>query len=426
MEKDLTAIRAEMLDKLQKRKTNYSLDREFYTDEDYYQLDLELIYYRDWIFAGHDIEVAEPGQFFTLQIGQYSVIVTRDKNGEIRAFHNTCRHRGSKICLTEKGNAGGRLVCPYHQWTYDLDGKLVYARGMESQQKFDASQHGLKPVHVAAMGGYIWVCVAEDAPDITEFKKLQEEYFAPHDLRNTKIAMESTIIEKGNWKLVWENNRECYHCRTNHPELCLTFPETPSITGVEGIDDNEEMQNHWKYCESLGFPAKFVIAENGQYRLTRVPLLPGADSYTMTGKPAVKKPLNPRATTGIGSLLLFNYPSTWNHGLVDQGVSFRVLPLSATETQLTTRWLVHKDAVEGVDYTIENLSEVWIATNNQDRRIIQDNQAGIMSPAYQPGPYSVEQESGLIQFVEWYSRAMTERLNPQNKAKARPKLRIVN
>lgn len=422
---DLTAIRQEMLEKLQKRPPSYSLEREFYTDPAYYQVDLDLIYHRDWIFAGHDIEIAEPGHFFTLQVGAYNVIVTRDKNGEIRAFHNTCRHRGSKICLTEKGKAGARLVCPYHQWTYDLDGKLAYARGMDTQPNFDKNQLGLKPVHVAAMGGYIWVCVAENPPDISTFKQLQEDYFGPHGLRDAKIAMESTIIEKGNWKLVWENNRECYHCRTNHPELCLTFPETPSVTGVQGIDENTELQDHWKYCESLGLPSKFVIAENGQYRLMRVPLIPGAETYTMTGQVAVKKPMNPKATKGIGSLLLFNYPSTWNHGLVDQGISFRVLPLSPTETQVTTRWMVHKDAVEGVDYDLKTLTEVWLATNEQDRRIVQDNQAGILSPAYTPGPYSEELESGCIQFVDWYCDAMKDRLQPQNQAGNRPKLRMV-
>ncbi|MDI9408546.1 MAG: aromatic ring-hydroxylating dioxygenase subunit alpha [Candidatus Pacebacteria bacterium] len=409
-----------MLQKLNNRKHNYSLDREFYIDPDFYKIDLETIWYRDWIFAGHDIEIPEPGNFLTLQIGEYSVMVVRDNNGEFKAYHNTCRHRGSKICLTDKGTGAGKLVCPYHQWTYNMeDGKLVYARGMTPE--FNKSEHGLKPVHVEARAGYIWVCIAEEPPDFKEFGALFENYFGPHDLRNTKVAMESTIIENGNWKLVWENNRECYHCRANHPELILTFPEDPAATGVEGMTPDSPMAKHWEYCESLGLPSKFHISEDGQYRFNRTFLLPGAQSYTMDGQPACRMPLNPRATKDIGSMLLFHYPTSWNHGLVDQGVSFRVLPLSPTQTQLTTRWLVHKDAVLGEDYTINRLSEVWIATNNADRRIIQDNAAGIMSPAYKPGPYSVEQESGCIQFVDWYSDTMKTRLGS---SKSAAKLRV--
>ena len=410
-----------VLSKLKNRKPNYSLDREFYLDQDIYNLELETIWYHDWIFAGHDIEIPEPGNFFTLQIGEYSVMVVRDENGEFKAYHNTCRHRGSKICLTEKGKvAGSKLVCPYHQWTYNMsDGRLAYARGMDTAQAFDKSEHFLAPVHLAATAGYIWVCLAEEPPEFKEFSAQFEKYFTPHDYRNTKIAMESTIIENGNWKLVWENNRECYHCRSNHPELILSFPEDPAATGVEGLTDDSPMSKHWDYCESLGLPSRFLLSEDGQYRFNRTFLLPGAQSFTMDGQEACKMPLNPKATKDIGSMLLFHYPTTWNHGLVDQGVSFRVLPLTPTQTQLTTRWLVHKDAVEGVDYTIDRLSEVWLATNNADRRIIQNNAAGILSPAYKPGPYSVEQESGVIQFVDWYVSTMEKRLATGSK---KPKL----
>ena len=120
-----------------------------------------------------------------------------------------------------------------------------------------------------------------------------------------------------------------------------------------------------------------------------MPLLRDAVSYTMTGKRAVKTNLSDNvATDRIGSLLLYHYPTTWNHVLGDHAVTFRVLPISATETAVTTKWLVHKDAVEGVDYNLDELTHVWTETNDQDRRIVEENAFGIQSPAYEPGPYS--------------------------------------
>ncbi len=107
-------------------------------------------------------------------------------------------------------------------------------------------------------------------------------------------------------------------------------------------------------------------------------------------------------------MLLFHYPSTWNHLLSDHAVTFRVLPLGPKQTQVTTKWLVHRDAVEGVDYSMDELTAVWIATNDQDRRIVEENQRGVSSPAYEPGPYSPVHEDGVMQFVEWYC-STTER-----------------
>src|SRR5579875_3548661 len=134
--------RSEMLRQLAGRQEGFSLPQAFYTDPEFYRLDLEYIFYREWLFAGHDCELPEPGSYLTLQIGAYPVVVVRDEGGAIRAFHNSCRHRGSRICAAEKGQVT-KLVCPYHQWSYELDGRLRYARDMG--KGFDASRFGLKP-----------------------------------------------------------------------------------------------------------------------------------------------------------------------------------------------------------------------------------------------------------------------------------------
>ncbi|MDQ2674418.1 MAG: Rieske (2Fe-2S) protein, partial [Chloroflexota bacterium] len=135
------------------------------------------------------------------------------------------------------------------------------------------------------------------------------------------------------------------------------------------------------------------------------------ESYTMDGKAAVPtKRLSVAPFADAGSLLNFHYPNTWNHFLADHSIVFRVLPISATETEVTTKWLVRKDAVEGVDYDLENLTRVWVATNDEDRQVVEENQRGINSPAFVPGPYSRIQEDGVIQFVDWYCRTLTDRI----------------
>jgi Rieske 2Fe-2S family protein len=401
-------VRAEMLGLLEGRRQGFTLPRPFYIDPDFFRTDLETIWYKDWLFVGHDCELDKPGAFFTVQVGEYAVVLVRDLKGTIRAFHNTCRHRGSRVCTTERGSAV-RLVCPYHQWSYDLDGRLLFAR--QVAEGFDKSAYGLKPVACESVAGYLFICLADSAPDFAPFRRMMEPYFAPHKLTEAKLAYQSTIIEQGNWKLVWENNRECYHCSANHPELCKTFPEAPTATGIQSADTDPDMLELWTRCEGAGLPARFRIDPSGQFRTTRTPLLRDAVSYTLSGMPAVGRNLSDAVSTErIGSLMLYHYPTTWNHVLIDHATTFRVLPISANETAVTTKWLVHKDAVEGVDYDLKELIHVWTETNTQDRRIIEENARGIHSPAYEPGPYSTVHEGGVIQFVDWYARTIEPRL----------------
>lgn len=409
----------DMLSRLGRRRAGFSLEQPFYIDPGYFNVDMELIWYRDWLFVGHDCEITKPGSYFTVQVGVYSVVIVRGQDGVIRALHNTCRHRGSRVCTAHKGTTA-KLVCPYHQWTYDLDGSLVFARQMGGD--FCKEDLGMKPVACESVAGYIFICLADEPGDFAPFRTLMEPYFAPHNLANAKVAHETTIVEKGNWKLVWENNRECYHCAANHPELCKTFPEAPVITGVQAADSDPEMLAHWEHCEAASLPSKFRIDPAGQFRATRAPLLRDAVSYTVSGKPAVRRHLSDAVSADrIGTLMLYHYPATWNHVLIDHAVTFRVIPISATETAVTTKWLVHKDAVEGVDYNVDELTHVWVMTNDEDRRIVEENAFGIQSPAYEPGPYSEFHEGGVIQFVNWYADFILPRLAES----AEPALRSV-
>lgn len=401
-------IQQAMLSRLGRYQPVRALPRNFYTSAADYRLELETIWYRDWLFVGHDCEIAHAGDYFTVQIGEYPIIIVRDRDGEIRALHNTCRHRGSRICPAERGTLP-RFVCPYHQWTYKLSGELIAARDMGSD--FQRAQHGLKAAHCAHVGGYIFVCLSAVAPEFDTFAKLAEPYLLPHHLHEAKVAFQSTIIEHSNWKLVWENNRECYHCAVNHPELCRTYPSTPTVVSIGAAANSPGVGEQWQRWESKGLPSRFQLSADGQSRLVRMPLLGAAVSFTMDGTAAVRRPLSESVTeANVGSLLMFHYPSTWNHVMADHATTFRMLPLSPTETQLTTKWLVHKDAQEGVDYDVERLTEVWRATNDEDRRVCQENQRGVNSPVYDPALYSAIHEAGTLQFIDWYRRHFMARL----------------
>lgn len=399
-------------DMLARHKPGYSLERAFYTDPTIYEQDLTSIFYREWLFAIPACQLTKTGAYARVQVGAYNVVLVRGSDGVIRAFHNSCRHRGSVICKDREG-AVAKLTCPYHQWTYDLDGRLIWARDMGPD--FDPSKHNLKPVHLRELAGLIYICLAEDAPDFDTFADVARPYLEVHDLHRAKVAYSSTIVEKGNWKLVWENNRECYHCAGTHPALSRSFPLDPAVAGVSADGSvPPRLQAHFDKCEAAGAPSRFKMGGfAGQYRLARMPLEEKALSYTMDLLPASRRPLGRVTVPDAGTLLKFHYPSTWNHFLPDISLTFRVTPIGPQETEVTTTWLVDKDAVEGVDYDLKRLTEVWVATNDEDREIVEGNQLGINSPAYVPGPYSPVMEDGVVQFVDWYLQTLQRDVSPR-------------
>jgi Rieske 2Fe-2S family protein len=399
--------RIDLLNLLNQRRAWHSLPRPFYGDSDLHEADLDLIWSGSWIFVASSAELPKAETVLSVQVGRAAIVLARAKDGIVRAFHNSCRHRGSRLCSAHKATVP-KLVCPYHQWTYDLDGKLLWARDMGPD--FKAHDHGLQPVHCREIQGMVYVCLAERPADLSGLEAQASRYLAPHDPANLKVAFQSRIIENANWKLVLENNRECYHCAGNHPGLCVTFPDDPNLVGADDSTTSNIGLAHVGRCEAAGLPAKYVIAPNDQWRFVRIPFIGSAVSYTLDGKAAVKQKLGTVPFADAGSCLYFHYPNTWSHYLSDHVLNFRVLPIGPRETEVTTTWLVHKEAVEGVDYDLKRLTEVWLATNDEDRRIVEENQKGIDSPGYVPGPYSPVQESGVYQFVDWYCRTLRDNL----------------
>src|SRR5215813_3267686 len=198
-------------------KHGYALQREFHTDPGIYQLDLERIWRRGWLFAGHTCQVKGPGDYFVFDIDTDSIIVIRGDDARIHALHNTCRHRGMKVCQAESGHVT-RIVCPYHQWSYARDGELAACSGMDRDGDLDRRDFGLHRVHVREVGGLIFVCLADVPPAFEGAADALGALLSPQGLERAKVAATRRYEVRANWKLVWENNRECWHCNVNHPQ----------------------------------------------------------------------------------------------------------------------------------------------------------------------------------------------------------------
>src|SRR5262245_18350300 len=200
---------------LAQRRPGWALARDFYSEEEVYRLDVQRIWRTGWLFAGHSCEAAKPGDFFTLQVDADSILVIRGEDGALRAMHNVCRHRGSLICADASGHVS-RLVCPYHQWAYGLNGALLACRGM--QEDLDKSQFGFHPVHLEEIGGLVFISLADEPTPFEPAREALSPLLEVQGLNRAKVAKAVDYLVEANWKLVWENNRECYHCNLNHPQ----------------------------------------------------------------------------------------------------------------------------------------------------------------------------------------------------------------
>ncbi|GAA4283508.1 aromatic ring-hydroxylating dioxygenase subunit alpha [Brevibacterium daeguense] len=395
---------------LAERRPGYSLEAPFYLSEDLYRVDIAEVFARYWIFVGTVAEIAEPGDYLTIDIGDYSVIIIRDDDGAIRAHHNVCRHRGARLLDGARGSVGN-IVCGYHQWTYSPEGELLFA-GTQAPG-FDPGCFGLKPVHLREVTGLVFICLAAEPPDdVDDMAERIAPYISPHALERTKVAFQEDLIEHSNWKLVMENNRECYHCEAGHPELTCTFFPTYGFAEDQIPKRLRKAHQRYRQAEVLlaensrrnGLPCAPIEELSGRptgFRIQREALDGAGESYTRDGSAASRKLLGAFDTPVLGRLSLHVQPNAWFHFLGDHAVTFSLVPLAVDRTLLRTTWLVHEDALEGVDYDLATLTEVWHLTNQQDAALVARAQAGVRSPAYEPGPYAPN-EYQVDEFCTWY------------------------
>ncbi len=221
---------------------------------------------------------------------------------------------------------------------------------------------------------------------------------APYRLGATKLAHQSTLMEKANWKLVMENARECYHCAASHPELKRSFPV--AIRAGFDFGNDEHSLRFAARMKQLGF--SIAPVGGSWWHAGRYPLNPGIESISMDGKPVVRRRLIDIQEREIGGLRWATEPNSFCHVLPEYCFMFSAIPIGPEETIVISKWLVHKDAVEGVDYDVNSLIETWTKTNLQDRALAENNQRGVNGLGFAPGPYSQEAEDFVISFGNWY------------------------
>ena len=393
---------------LSQDRPGHTLPRELYVSEAAFQFDADVMLKSVWLYACTVAHVKQAGDYFLFELGSNSIIIVRGRDGQVRAFWNSCRHRGSRICEQQRGRAP-RLMCPYHQWTYGLDGTLLAARSMA--EDFDKADHGLAPVALENIGGLIFICMADNPPPIDRVKADINDQIAIYDLEKCKVAVQDNLIEDANWKLVMENNRECYHCDAGHPELISVLGTygfgkgLPEDGDGDIVDDSAydalvaAKREEWR---NLGIDHDLVEFPGGWWhRIARLALANGAVTQSIDGKLACKKLIGPFTAPETSSLSVWTQPNSWHHFCCDHVVTFSLTPLAAGKTLLRTSWLVHEDAVEGVDYDPDHIAALWRATNNQDSHFSKINHFGISNDGYRQGPYAVE-EKLVEDFKDFY------------------------
>lgn len=406
-------------DLISRRRPGYSLERDFFLRDDVHRHDMDSIWRTSWLFAGHSCQIPQPGDYFTWEIDGDPIIIIRGDDGEIRALNNVCRHRGTVVCTEEAGRVG-RLVCPYHQWVYGRDGRLLGCRGMqeELQTPEARAELGLVPVALREVGGLLFVCLSRNPPDFTEAEAHLGPVLKPQGLARAKVAKIVDYDIPANWKIVWENNRECYHCNVNHPQyIKANFDhynaDDTSVRVKEAITCATSRSEAKWARDGLAVTHKetgmTVFPERHWFSINRTPLVEGYVSETMDGR-QVAPLMGDYADADVGTLRMRALPNFWNHSSCDHSVSTRLLPAGPFHTQARVIWLVAEGAVEGKDYKLEDIMPFWQLTSEQDWKICELAQKGVSSQAYLPGPYSTYKEYNVEGFVKWYLRKISESL----------------
>ncbi len=396
-----------------------TIPAEYYLQEEHYLRDEAFLKENLWLFADHVDRIPNPGDYFVYQFGRAeSVITVRNPAGEIKAFHNVCRHRGSRLCrhdadpipddprlsVKQLGQMGNSPVfrCPYHAWTYDTDGTLIHAYGM--QEDFDPADNGLVPCHLRVSEGMIFVHLTQalEPPDFDEQVGNDIHpvlsYYGSAEL---KVAVREQYPIHGNWKLALENFLECYHCGPSHRSLVTTH------NWDQEMPRRHRTQRNAQVAEWVTQEGKRVISNDGgmggaEYESSMGGSLnPGFMTGSLDGKPVA--PLLPNikewtyGTRVTGTRWSQFYVQAYDDHL---GIA-RFTPRDTEHTDCELIWLVHPDAVEGHDYDPERVKALWHITIQEDIWVVENNHAGVRSGAYGAGRYA-RSEGGPRGFIRWY------------------------
>lgn len=385
-------------DLIASQRAGWSLDRVFYTDEELHERDVERVFMKSWLYAGHVSQIPKPGDYFLYPITGESLIVIRGEDLRVRALFNVCRHRGSAICTEPRGHTT-RLVCPYHQWAYRTDGTLAAARLMPEIRKED---FGLARAEVRVCEGLIFVRLSDGPHGFEGFEREIGARLRVYDLERARVAHEVSYEVRANWKLVLENSRECYHCGKGHPQYCRAVAFAAAVDS-EGAaeEDRKRSAEREPRLKEMGIVTEPVPYFAGSwYHSRRFSLREGFVTESLDGR-SVAPLLGSLQERDIGGMAVVLLPNLLLEASSDYVMALRFTAASPLTTHAHVQWLVRGDAVEGRDYDLERLTAFWKLTCEQDWKLCEDNQAGVRSRRYQPGPYAPD-EKGVRHFIQWY------------------------
>jgi glycine betaine catabolism A len=357
-----------------------TLPRHFYTDRTWFDAEMERIFGAMWVAVGRVEQIAARGAFIRRDIAGSSVLIVGDGAGGVRAFHNVCRHRGTELCDIEQGVFPGSIQCPYHAWTYDLEGRLIGAPMMEHVAGFSREDYPLHAVHCDTWDGHIFINVAASPPPLGEQLGELPERFAPWRMGDLRMVHRVAYDVRANWKLIVQNYNECLHCPVIHPLL----NQMHHYLGAANVPSTET------YCGgAMGFKEGVeTLSLDGKRRRGLLPGL-GPDEQALVSYYAL-----------YPNLLLTLHP--------DYMLTVTIWPQAPDSTRLLSEWHFHPEEIARPGFVCEDAIEFWDRTNREDWAISERSYRGISSRAYAPGPYS-NRETQLWEF----DRFVLNRVNPE-------------
>ena len=336
-----------------------TLPGRYYTSAEVFAAEQDKVFARHWICVGRTGDVGR-GEYALVDVAGESIIVLRDQGGTLRAFFNVCRHRGTRLCEASRGHLSETIQCPYHAWTYGLDGRLIGAPHMNEVEGFDKKDFPLHAVRLEEWSGFGFVSLSAEAPPLAETLAPLGGRFDRFNLAALKKVRRIEYDVAANWKLILQNYNECLHCPTIHPELTTKLPYT---SGANDLVDGPFL---------------------GGYMEIKAP----HQSATMSGRTCAL-PLGELGEDDRHRAFYYAlFPSMMLSLHPDYAVYYTVWPLTPTTSRVVCEWMVHPEAPNAAGYNIADAEEFWDRTNRQDWHICEQSQLGISSRAYQPGPYS--------------------------------------
>ncbi|HJT69631.1 MAG TPA: aromatic ring-hydroxylating dioxygenase subunit alpha [Terriglobales bacterium] len=337
-----------------------TLPARYYTDPQVFRDELERFYCESWVCAGRTEQVGNPGEYFLREVAGESIIITRDRDQNVRAFYNVCRHRGTRLVTEATGTFSGRIQCGYHGWTYGLDGKLIGAPHMDDGDGFCRDEYSLNKVQADIWDGHIFINLDHASAPLEEQLADLPDKFLPWRMQDLRLHRRIVYDVKANWKLIMLNYNECLHCPVLHPAL-------NRLTNYLGAD-NEAPQSTY-IGGSMGFrDGAETMSMDGKRRRD---YLPGLDDE---GRHKVAY------YSIFPNFLLSLHP--------DYMMTATLWPKAVDRTEIVAEWHFHPNEMAKPDFQANDAIEFWDLTNREDWKICELSQQGIQSRAYKPGPYS--------------------------------------